>query len=240
MANLNILAQLANEHRIGEHELGKETVLVFANNKLSNKAGTVQLPTHLKDRFMPLEAEANLDDALEYMMSVNANHSIISFLRSFPQRLAEFDARLDACPSPRSWMRASSLMDMDWPEGTNAELMACIAGTVGNGAANDFRVHMELHDQMMDPNLCIADPHNADLPENVNVSYILCAALAALATEKNVGDILTYGKRMDQYADHVVFMVKDMLTRTGGKKSPLLNSADMKKYLQTEGKELVL
>ena len=236
MANLNLVAQIANEHRLGEHMLPVNCVLAFANNALSNKAGTVALPTHLKDRLMPLEVEANLDDVIQNFQENNALPSIVSFLKSFPQRVAEFDARLDACPSPRSWMRVNSLMQMEM---SNEALNHCIAGTVGNGAANDFRVHMDLHEEMIDPRECIRNPEGADLPTNVNVSYILCAALGALATESNIGDLIKYATRIP-YEDQVVFLVKDALTRTGGKQSPLLKSKDMKQYLQTHGKELVL
>jgi len=236
LSNLNLIAQLANEHRLGEHYLPTNCVLVFANNKLSNKAGTVTLPTHLRDRLMPIDIEAHLDDVIQNFNERGASPELVSFLRVFPQRMAQFDARLDACPSPRSWMRVNTLIKMGMP---NEALNHCIAGTVGAAAANDFRTHLDLHEKMIDPQTCINDPASAELPEDVSVSYILCAALAAKAEDGNIRNILDYATRL-RHQDQVAFLVKDALMRTGGKASALLKNADMKKYLQTHGKELVL
>jgi len=240
MANLNLVAQLANEHRIGEHVLGEGWTLAFANNKLTNRAGTNAIPTHLKDRLMPLEVEANLDDTINRFNVTQTNSKIISFLRMFPQRLAEFDSTKDVCPSPRSYERLNTLLSMH-EKGilSAASLNHCIASTIGLGAANDFVTHLELHDKMVNPDEVISDPHNAPLPENVNVSYVLCAALAARAKESNIGKILSYAERLT-HQDQVVFLIKDALMRTGAKESPLLKDKDMKKYLQTSGRDLVL
>jgi len=240
MANLNIAAQLVNEHRVGEHILGEGWTVVVANNRMSNRAGTNQIPTHLRDRLMPIEVDATLDDAINYFNTVQANPKLTSFLRVFPQRLAEFDVARDACPSPRSWMRVNTLLGMQESGAmNNTALNHCIASTVGAGACNDFVTHLELHEKMIDPADVITNPEGADLPEDVNVSYILCAALASRANESNIGKILAYSNRL-KHQDQVAFLVKDALMRTGAKDSPLLKTKEMKTWLQTNGKELVL
>ena len=240
MANLNIAAQLVNDHKIGEHLLGEGWTIVVANNRMSNRAGTNQIPTHLRDRLMPIEVDASLDDAINYFNTVQANPKLTSFLRVFPQRLAEFDVARDACPSPRSWLRVNTLLGMQEKGSmTNSALNHCITSTVGAGAANDFVTHLELHEKMIDPADVIANPEGADLPEDVNVSYILCAALASRANESNIGKILKYSDRL-KYQDQIAFLVKDALMRTGAKESPLLKTKELKKWLQVSGKELVL
>lgn len=240
LANLNIVAQLVNEHRIGEHKLGDGWTIVVANNHLSNRAGTVSLPTHLKDRLMPIEVEANLDDTIKHFNEKGVNPLLVSFLRVFPQRLAEFEVSRDACPSPRSWMRVNTLLSMLEKKALTAVAFNyTTAGTVGIGASTDLATHMMLHDKMVDPETCIRDPHSAELPEDVSVSYILCAALSARANESNIGNILKYADRL-KHQDQVAFLVKDALMRSGGKESKLLKAKDMKQWLQTNGKELVL
>jgi hypothetical protein len=240
MANLNIMAQLANEHRVGEHRLGEGWTLVFANNAMSNRAGTNNLPTHLKDRLMPLEVSANIEDSLNYFNVIKASDKLVSFLRSFPQRLAEFDTKKDVCPSPRSYERVNTLLDMlDKKTLTRQAFDQCLSATIGSGAANDFITHLSLHAKMVDPMDVVANPETAELPEDVNVSYVAVAALASISNESNIGAILTYADRLT-HQDHVAFLIKDALTRSGGKKSPLLKTPEVKKYLQTNAKELVL
>ena len=240
LANLNIAAQLANEHRIGEHKLGEGWTLVFANNKMSNRAGTNALPTHLLDRLMGVDIEANIEDTLNHFNTINADPRVTSFLRAFPHRLAEFDAKQAACPSPRSWMRMNTLLSMiDDKLMSMASLNSCAGSTVGLGAANDFSTHLSLHAKMVDPMEVIRSPNTAELPEDVNVSYIAVAALAAISNVDNIKNILIYANRL-VHQDHVAFLMKDAIMRSGGKKSELLRSPDVKKYLQTHGKELVL
>ena len=65
-ANQNIAAQIVNERRVGPHYLPAGWVIVAAGNRTSDRAGTNNMPSHLKDRLMFLEVEADLEDTIAY------------------------------------------------------------------------------------------------------------------------------------------------------------------------------
>jgi len=233
---LNIVAQLVNEHRIGEHALGDGWVIGGACNLLSNRAATNTLPAHVKDRFMFLPVEAEATSVIDRFNHLKLPSEMTSFLRDMPQLVEKFNPKADASPSPRSWVRVASIMGLSLPLN---EKRLMIEGTVGESACNDFMVHLELHEDMVDPESVLSSPLTAELPSNASLSYILCAALSARANPKNIENILIYSQRLPNQ-EHILFLIKDSLVRTGGKASKLMADKAMRKWMETNGRELVL
>ena len=86
----NIAAQITNERRVGPHHLPDGWVVVAAGNRMSDRAGTNQMPSHLKDRMMFLEIEADLDDTLAYFNSMGVDFRVNSFLRFRPPAIRPY------------------------------------------------------------------------------------------------------------------------------------------------------
>jgi hypothetical protein len=235
-ACLNIVAQLANEHRIGEHELGAGWVLGFANNKLSNRANTFQIPTHLADRLMPLDVEAEAEAVIKCFNSRGYPSEMTSFLKNMPQLVADFDPSKTSCPSPRSWARAVTILEMEGVDLREKRFM--LESTVGVEAANHYMTHLSLYEDMIDPDLPINTPETAPLPEKAAMGFILCAALAARMNDSNCDNILNYCDRMPNQ-EHTAFLVKSALQRTGGKNSNLIKNKALRKWLEVEGRDLL-
>ena len=95
-------AQIVNERRIGEFKLPDNCAIVAAGNRTSDRAGTNTMPSHLKDRLMFLEVEADLEDTIAYMVAHGVHEDVIGGLRAMPQLLHKFDRDANASPSPRS------------------------------------------------------------------------------------------------------------------------------------------
>ena len=227
----NLMAQLINERRIGEHELGEGWVIVAAGNKSSNKAGTSQMPSHLKDRLMTLEVEANLDDTVAYFNKSGINEKICGYLRYRPDKIAEFDASADACPSPRSWARMDTVIEWDLSAFEEFEAMK---GTVGEAAANDFKAFQEIFYKMPDPDGVIANPKGAEIPSDPAIKYALMAALAARADAKRIPAILKYVDRIKDQ-EFAALLIKDSLSRDPG----LVKNKDFQVWARGPGKDLL-
>ena len=97
VANQNIAAQLVNERRIGEHRLPDGWSIVCAGSRASDRAGTNNMPSHLKDRLLFVEVEADLEDTVAYMNSVDVSPLITGFLRFRPELLHKFDRDANSC-----------------------------------------------------------------------------------------------------------------------------------------------
>ena len=227
----NLMAQLCNERKIGEHALGDGWLLVAAGNSTKHKAGTSTMPTHLRDRLMFLECQANLDDVVEYFNKAGYDERICGYLRYRPDFLAQFDPSQDACPSPRSWARVSTILQ--WTL-SPFEQYESVKGTVGEAAAADLQGYLELYHEMPDPDKIIANPEKGEIPTNPALLYALTSALAARSKKENIKKIITYLNRLTN-REFAAFTMKDALARN----PEFLNNSDVQAWFLKEGKELL-
>jgi hypothetical protein len=209
VANQNIAAQIVNERRVGDHYLPEGWSIVAAGNRTSDRAGTNTMPTHLRDRLMFLEVEADLDDTIEYYYSKGVDTRVCAFLRFRPEFLHKFDRDANACPSPRSWDRTSTILGWGLDEVCQAE---AIAGQVGRPAAADFIGYLRVFDKAPDLDEIIADPTGAPIPEDVSILYAVAAGLSTKLNKSNAKAVLQYLGRFEQ-KEFTAFVVKDAVAR---------------------------
>ncbi len=231
-ACLNISAVIINERRIGEHRLPDGWAIVCAGNKMSDRAGTNQLPSHVKDRLLFTSVDSDLEDAVAYYNSVGVSPLITGFLRFRPELLHKFDRDADACPSPRSWERVDTIMGFKLDAVNENE---AVSGQVGRGACAEFMGYKKVYESCPDIDALIANPDSAPIAEDPAVCYAVSAALSSRANDKNIGNIIQYLKRLP-HKEFAVFSIRDAMNRT-----PSIKKTDaFRKFLLSDGKELML
>ncbi len=229
----NIFAQLTNERGIGKRQLPDNVAIVAAGNRLSDKAGTSAIPTHLRDRMMFLPVEADLEDVVAYLSRNGGDERVCGYLRARPEYLHKFDRDQTACPSPRSWDRVSTILSR-----FNVDPLCMsysIAGQVGTEAASDFQVYLKVTSQMPDIDGIIANPQRAEVPHNLSILHAVCAALAKRMSDANADRIIAYMKRLPQQ-EFAAFIMKDAINRD----QELKKSNAVRQWVLTEGKALIL
>ena len=232
VANQNIAAQIVNERRVGQHRLPDGWAIVAAGNRTSDRAGTNTMPSHLKDRLMFLEIEADLEDAIGYFNKVGVDQRICAFLRFRPEWLHKFDRDANASPSPRSWDRVSSVMGWGLDAVCQTE---AIAGQVGRPACADFLGFLKIYDTCPDLDELIANPEIAMISEDPAVTYAICAGLAYKANQTNLGKIIAYLNRLPQQ-EFSAFVIKDAVSR-----DPELKKVEaLRQWALTNGSALTL
>ena len=227
-----MFAQIVNERRIGEFKLPDNCAIVAAGNRTSDRAGTNNMPSHLKDRLMFLEIEADLEDTIAYFMAHGIHEDVTGFNRSRPEFLHKFDRDANASPSPRSWDRVSTILGWGLPPVEQAE---AITGQVGRAACADFMGYVKLKDHMPDLDKVISNPDSADLPNDAMVLYATASGLAHRMNKSNAGNVIKYLKRLDQQ-EFAAFAVKDAVNRD----QTLKQSEAVRQWIITDGKQLVL
>ena len=232
VANQNIAAQIVNERRVGPHHLPEGWVIVAAGNRASDRAGTNNMPSHLKDRLMFLEVEADLEDTIAYFYSKRIDERVCAFLRFRPEWLHKFDRDANACPSPRSWERVASIMS--WGLDPVNQLEA-LAGQVGRAATADFHGFIKMYDTVPDMDELIANPAGAMISPDPAVMYAICAALSAKMNAKNAGNVVKYLLRLPQQ-EFAAFVIKDALSRD----QSLKQTDAVRQWIMTVGKNLIL
>jgi len=189
--------------------LPHNVVICAAGNRMSDRAGTNNMPSHLKSCLMFLEIDPDVEDAIAYMVANGVHEDVTAYLRARPEFAVKFDRDANANPSFRSWDRVSTILSWNLPPVAEAE---AIAGTVGRPAGADFAGFRKMKADMPDVDGIIADPDGAEVPHDAMILYALASALAYRINKSNADKILRYLKRLDQQ-EFVGFCLKDAYAR---------------------------
>lgn len=190
---MKIMAQLVNDRRIGEHKLGDGWSIVATGNEIKHKAGVNPIPSHLKDRLMYLYMEAVPAETIAYMAREGVDDSIIGYLQNRPEMVAQFDKAADSCPSPRSWHKVNTLLGMGFDDDT---LFKNICGTVGEPAAIDFKVTLEVFRAIGDPKDGLKNPDTARVDFEPSIMFAVMSACANAVDADNVENFCKYVLRI--------------------------------------------
>lgn len=232
LAGQNVMSQLVNEYRIGEHLVSQGITICGTGNRPEDRAGTNPMPAHLKDRLMFINIEANSEDWLRYAAHKGLDPVLRTYIRQFPDKLMKFEPKANASPTPRSWEKVSNIMQMGLDESLR---YAAFSGTIGDGEAKEFETFVRIKDRLPDPDEVIRDPNAAPVFQNkdMDVLRLLLASMADKATEKNIGNIITYLRRLPNKEFAAVFN-EDCFTR----KPSLADTKEVRDWKMTDGAQM--
>ena len=140
--------QLVLDRKVGEYTLPEGWAIVAAGNRDSDRAATTRMPTPLRNRFVHLDFEVDVQEWSEWAIKANVRPEVIAFIRFRPELLSAFDRDANAFPSPRSWEFVSRIINSGPDPSAEHEL---IAGAVGTGAATEFSAFLRMFREL--PNI---------------------------------------------------------------------------------------
>jgi MoxR-like ATPase len=200
--------QLVLDRKLGEYTLPKGWAIVAAGNRDSDRAVTTRMPTPLRNRFVHLEFEVDLQEWSAWAIEAGIRPEVIAFLRFRQELLSAFDRDGNAFPSPRSWEFVSRILDAMPEQSVEHELFA---GTVGAGAATEFSAFLKTFRELPNIDAILLNPLKEPVPENAAAQYAVASALAHCATDTNFDRICTYLGRMP--TEFSVLCVRDASLR---------------------------
>jgi hypothetical protein len=200
--------QLVLDRKLGEYSLPEGWAIIAAGNRDSDRAVTTRMPTPLRNRFVHLEFEVDLQDWSQWAIEAGIRPEVIAFLRFRPELLSAFDRDANAFPSPRSWEFASRILDATPDQSVEHELFA---GAVGAGAATEFSAFLKTFRELPNIDAILLNPLKEPVPENAAAQYAVASALAHCATDTNFDRICTYLGRMP--TEFSVLCVRDASLR---------------------------
>jgi MoxR-like ATPase len=139
--------RLVLDRKLGEYMLPDGWVVIAAGNPASECSVHFVMPRPLRNRFVHLDLEPDLDDWCRWAVKAQVRPEIIAFLRFKPDLLHTADATSDAnaWPTPRSWEMASHVLSgiarrqkTKLLSGTSEFEAQLLDGTVGPAAASEF------------------------------------------------------------------------------------------------------
>ena len=198
--------QLVLDRRLGEYRLPDGWSIVAAGNRETDRAVTHRMPSALANRFVHLDFEVDAEDWFFWAQMENIAAEVIAFLRFRPSLLFAFDPQKDAraFPTPRSWAFVSRMVAAMPGPAIDLEL---VAGAVGEGAAAEFCGFLRTVRSLPDPEVLIATPETAPVPEDPATLYAVCELLSARTDMDNLPRVLAYARRLPP--EFSVLLVRD-------------------------------
>jgi hypothetical protein len=212
LANLNIAATLIREHRIGEHRLPPTWMVACAGNYQHNRAGTTTMPSHVRNRLLHLDINADANVWAKWGSTRGINPMLIAYNRYRAQEFHhKFSATDNAYPTPRSWTASHQVLRLDLPEPLKRE---CTGGMIGPSAGADFTGFCEIYASLPDVGAIIADPDHGVIPNDPMTNHALMGALSYHATPANFASIVRYLDRLPEQ-EYAVVCIVDATARNG-------------------------
>ena len=200
--------QLVLDRKLGEYTLPEGWAIFAAGNRDSDRAVTSRMPTPLRNRFVHLEFEVDLQEWCEWAIQAGIRAEVIAFLRFRQELLSVFDRDANAFPSPRSWEFVSRILDVKPHQAIEHELFA---GAVGTGAATEFSAFLRMFRELPNIDAILLNPLKEPIPENAAAQYAVASALARCASDTNFDRVCLYLDRMP--TEFRVLSVRDAILR---------------------------
>lgn len=215
--------QLVLNRQLGTYKLPPGWAVVAAGNRLQDRSIVNAMPAALRNRFIHIEVEANIDDWCLWALRKNINPHVIGFLRYRPTLLNEFDVGGDsrrqqeaaqrlkdakAFATPRSWSFLSNMLNIGIPASVENETYSAV---VGEGPAAEFISYLKYASKMPNLDAVLLNPKTAPLPDEPATKYATVSGLASKLTVDNFDRGITYADRMEP--EFGVMCIKDAITR---------------------------
>jgi len=196
-ANQKAAYRLLLDREIGQHKLHPKAFVVAAGNLLSDNAIVHEMGTALQSRLVHIELEVPASEWLIWAATNDIDHRVLAYINKQPQNLHKFDPdHADKTfPCPRTWEMCSTLIK-DEPNNKLIDLETLIAGTIGEGMANNFVVHAEIYSQLPDYTDILKNPLTVACSDDPGVLYALSYMLSAQVTKQELPTIIKYIERM--------------------------------------------
>ncbi len=203
--------QLVLDRRLGEYTLPEGWAIIAAGNRDPDRGATTRMPTPLRNRFVHLDFEVDVQDWSEWAIQAGIRPEVIAFLRFRPELLSAFDRDANPFPSPRSWEFVSRILDSLDSTSNPAVEHEVIAGAVGAGAATEFSAFLRMFRELPNIDSILLNPTQEPVPENAAAQYAVASALARCASDTNFDRICLYLNRLP--TEFRVLCVRDATLR---------------------------
>jgi len=207
---INAVCHLIQAREINGHKISDHVRFIAASNRRKDNSNVTGLSKALTSRFsLIVEFECDAESWITWAFTKNLSPEIISFITRFPDKLCNFDPankEIEAFACPRSiyalskWLQAG-VIDFE-----------VFKGVVGPAFAADFLAFYKIYKGLGDlPEKALKDPHNARIPDEIDIRYALLIILSFKAKEDNIDNLFIYLSRLPE--EFQAFAVKCIVTK---------------------------
>ena len=207
------LMHLPQARRINTHVLPDCVTFIAATNRRTDRTGVAGMIEALKKRFLMLEMRPDLTEWQVWAAAHGINPRVIAYLSLRPEAFMSEETTPDMSvrENPRGWVRVSDHLALG--HGPDV-LPAVCAGCVGKEHGAGFAAFLRIYDNMVMPEVVLANPDKAPIPSEPSSLWALCSALAYKVTPATVGAYCKYLQRLvDTKREYAMLSIKLMVSR---------------------------
>jgi len=188
---------LVLDGRVDEYELPEGWRVIAAGNGANHGASVYNMSAPLRNRFIHINFELDLDDWRKWAVQNGIAREIIEFISFRPELLFKFDPskKVNAFPTPRSWEFSSSVVQcLEYSNLPQRITDETLEGTIGVGTATEFRAYLAMRSELPCTKKILA---GEDLvPEKIDVAAALATGLVMSAKVEEFARVLEYSEKL--------------------------------------------
>lgn len=221
------------DRAVGDEELHDDVAMVCAGNLDTDRAITNRLSTAMQSRLIHLNLVVDSKEWLHWAAKNKIDSRIISFIGWRPDLLHKFvaDHNGDTFPCPRTWHFKSKLIK---DKATIPfSLLPLLAGTVGEGPANEFMGFIEIYENLPTFAQILANPKGIIIPDDAGIKYALTALISNKADTTNIDILMQLVERLP--IEFQVITLQNII----GKDKAMLKNSNVKIWISANASELI-
>jgi MoxR-like ATPase len=190
----NAFSQPVYDGTMGEYVLPPGWSIVMASNRSQDRAGTHEMPSHLRNKIGQYDFDTDLDEWMDWAFDNGIMPEIVGLIKSRPELLHAFDAKEKAFPSPRSWELASEVLTAlgQTPRVPSGLAYEGLKAHVGTGAAVEASAFMDVFHDLPDFDDIMADPEGFPVPELAATTWATTMMLGHRSKSPNFPNAVKY------------------------------------------------
>lgn len=197
--------------------VGENVRFIGATNDVKHMAGTVKAIEPFKSSCTCI-FHAIADHPFWEKWAINSGlvrPDVIAYLNTNPHALDMFNpsVSLTNCPSPRTWVHLSDMLNICEAVGADEyHMKASAEGAVGAPETVQFFAFKGMVDNAVTPQIILSDPQGANVPENASVMYAVSLALCnVVETQETAEYAMQYAKRLP--AEFEALVVRQLVSK---------------------------
>ena len=173
--------QIVLDHKVGEHRLPDNCVVICAGNRVSDHSVAFKMPKALANRVLHFDILVDFKEWKKWALDREIDERVLSFLSFSPQSLNTFDGSNDevAFATPRTWEMASNVLKLVSGEETSFP-REMIEGIIGKKTCVEFITFLKVYKGL--PNIeDIFDGKVKEVPQELDKLYAIANSIVNLS-----------------------------------------------------------
>ncbi len=182
--------QITLNHRIGEHKLSDNTIVIAAGNRTTDKSVAYHMPKALANRLLHFEIGIDPKEWIEWaIQNANIHPYVLGYLMFDSSKLLLEEVGMEdlAYPTPRSWVFVSNILNATGTDDIES-LQALVAGCIGAGTAVEFLGYCKVYKELPKIEDILAGKL-VTYPKSPDASYAIISSLTSYISRHAIGDM---------------------------------------------------